>query len=164
MSFWYNSPTVIHPANVPQTIRQACKIIASVQTPLCELYIRSVTRKTNVSQLLYIFFRARSAALLQTIKLFSSIVKNNNKKNKKETTPKQTKIIKWQKLHLLALKAASKSKSASINSHEIDINGKRYLHHGKKSKQMGNRDITTKSCQMYQANIIKFNNFKTHAV
>lgn len=149
MSFWYNSPTVIHPANVPQTIRQACKIIASVQTPLCELYIRSVTRKTNVSWLLYIFFRARSAALLQTIKLFSSIVKNNNNKNKKETTPKQTKIIKWQKLHLLALKAASKSKSASINSHEIDINGKRYLHHGKKSKQMGNRDITTKSCQMY---------------
>lgn len=140
MSFWYNSPTVIHPANVPQTIRQACKIIASVQTPLCELYIRSVTRKTNVSWLLYIFFRARSAALLQTIKLFSSIVK---------TTTKQTKIIKWQKLHLLALKAASKSKSASINSHEIDINGKRYLHHGKKSKQMGNRDITTKSCQMY---------------
>lgn len=84
MSFWYNSPTVIHPANVPQTIRQACKIIASVQTPLCELCIRSVTRKTNVSWLLYIFFRARSAALLQTIKLFSSIVKKTTKKTKKK--------------------------------------------------------------------------------
>lgn len=97
MSFWYNSPTVIHPANVPQIIRQACKTIASVQTPLCELYIRSVTRKTNVilPWLLYIFFRARSAALLQTIKLFSSIVKkktkqkrNNPKTNKNHQVPK----------------------------------------------------------------------------
>lgn len=87
MSFWYNSPTVIHPANVPQTIRQACKIIASVQTPLCELYIRSVTRKTNVSWLLYIFFRARSAALLQTIKLFSSIVKKQQQKKTKKKQP-----------------------------------------------------------------------------
>lgn len=91
MSFWYNSPTVIHPANVPQTIRQACKIIASVQTPLCELYIRSVTRKTNVSWLLYIFFRARSAALLQTIKLFSSIVKKKQQKKQKRNNPKTNK-------------------------------------------------------------------------
>lgn len=91
MSFWYNSPTVIHPANVPQIIRQACKTIASVQTPLCELYIRSVTRKTNVilPWLLYIFFRARSAALLQTIKLFSSIVKKKQKTKKKQPQNKQ---------------------------------------------------------------------------
>lgn len=112
MSFWYNSPTVMHPANVPQIIRQACKIIASVQTPLCELYIRSVTRKTNVilPWLLYILFRARSAALLQTIKLFSSIVKKKRKKKKKEQPQNKQKSLSAKNcifLHLrLPLKAS----------------------------------------------------------
>lgn len=96
MSFWYNSPTVIHPTNVPQIIRQAGKIIASVQTALCELYIRSVTREANVilPWLLYIFFRATSVALLQTIKLFSSIVKKNKKNKKNPKTNKNHQVPK----------------------------------------------------------------------